>query len=197
VSAFSSISAWPRWSRWLLILGALGAVAFLTLTLVLSRFLDPEALAARVEPRMEAVLSRDVEISRVEVAFFPLGIRLRDVSVADPTGLAPFLARAGSVEFRVGLRPLFRREVKVSRLVLEDPEADLRVGPDGHSNFGDLSPQAPEEPAPADEESAPDSFALDADGRVLFTTSQIHLGPNPPTPYLILRLSTPAPAPER
>lgn len=34
----------------------------------------------------------------------------------------------------------------------------------------------------------PDSFALGPDGTVWFTTSQIHLGPNPPTPYRVLRL---------
>jgi peroxiredoxin/sugar lactone lactonase YvrE len=34
----------------------------------------------------------------------------------------------------------------------------------------------------------PDSFALGADGAVWFTTAQIHLGPNPPTPYRILRI---------
>jgi len=141
-----------------------GAVAFLAVTLLLSRFLDPEALAARVEPRLEAALAREVDISRVEVALFPLGMRLRDLSVADPTGLAPFLARVGSVEFRVGLLPLLRREVLVSRLVLEDPEADLRIGRDGHSNFGDLSPQAPDKPEVAGEESGPEGFALDLSG---------------------------------
>jgi hypothetical protein len=150
-----------------------GAAAFLALILVLSRFLDPEALAARVEPRVEAALSRDVEISRVEVALFPLGVRLRDVSVADPTGLAPFLARVGSVEFRVALLPLLRREVTISRLVLESPEADLRVGPDGHSNFGDLSPQAPEEAGPAGVEPAPESFSLELNG-IRVSGGQLH-----------------------
>lgn len=34
----------------------------------------------------------------------------------------------------------------------------------------------------------PDSFALGPDGAVYFTTSQIHLGPKPPTPYRILKI---------
>jgi sugar lactone lactonase YvrE len=34
----------------------------------------------------------------------------------------------------------------------------------------------------------PDSFALGTDGNVWFTTSQIHLGPNPPTPYRVLEI---------
>jgi sugar lactone lactonase YvrE len=34
----------------------------------------------------------------------------------------------------------------------------------------------------------PDSFALGADGSVWFTTAQIHLGPNPPSPYRIFKI---------
>ncbi len=34
----------------------------------------------------------------------------------------------------------------------------------------------------------PDSFALGRDGSVWFTTAQIHLGPNPPSPYRVFRL---------
>jgi sugar lactone lactonase YvrE len=34
----------------------------------------------------------------------------------------------------------------------------------------------------------PDSFAAGPDGAIYFTTAQIHLGPNPPTPYRILRI---------
>ena len=34
----------------------------------------------------------------------------------------------------------------------------------------------------------PDSFALGPDGSVWFTTAQIHLGPDPPRPYRILRI---------
>jgi sugar lactone lactonase YvrE len=39
----------------------------------------------------------------------------------------------------------------------------------------------------------PDSFALGSDGSVWFTTAQIHLGPDPPEPFRILRL-VPTPA---
>ena len=35
----------------------------------------------------------------------------------------------------------------------------------------------------------PDSFALDRNGRVWFTTSQIHLGGDPPSPYRVLRFA--------
>jgi hypothetical protein len=35
----------------------------------------------------------------------------------------------------------------------------------------------------------PDSFALGPDGGVWFTTSQLHLGPNPTAPYGLFKLS--------
>jgi sugar lactone lactonase YvrE len=34
----------------------------------------------------------------------------------------------------------------------------------------------------------PDSFARGPDGRIWFTTSQLHLGPHPPAPYRVFRL---------
>jgi AsmA protein len=164
VSTSSTTSTWRRLGRLFLLVAAVGAVIFIALTLVLSRFLDPEALAARVEPRLETALARDVEVGRVEVGLFPLGVRLRDVSVADPTGLAPVLAQVESVDFRVALLPLFRREVRVARLVLENPLADLRVDADGRSNFGDLSSQPATEPEGAGGEVATEGFALDLKG---------------------------------
>jgi len=143
VSTSLPSSAWHRWGRWLSLGLAGGALALLVLTFFLSRFLDPEALAARVEPRLETALGREVEIGSVEVGLFPLGIRLREVAVADPTGLAPYLARVGSLDFRVEILPLLRREVRVRRLVVDQPEADLRIGEDGRSNFGDLAAEPP------------------------------------------------------
>jgi sugar lactone lactonase YvrE len=35
----------------------------------------------------------------------------------------------------------------------------------------------------------PDTFAVGPDGAVYFTTSKIHLGPNPPAPYRIWKLT--------
>ncbi|MCJ7629841.1 MAG: AsmA family protein, partial [Longimicrobiales bacterium] len=105
----------------------------------LSRFLDPEGLASWLEPRLEQALNRDVEVARVEVGFFPLGIGLRELTLSDPTGMAPTLARVASVDFQVRILPLLKREVWVHRLTVDGLEADLRVSSDGRSNFGDLS----------------------------------------------------------
>jgi len=112
---------------------------------VLSRFLDPEEMAAWLEPRLTQALGRDVELGRVQVGFLPLGVTVQQLTVADPTGLAPELARVGSLELRVEILPLLRREVRVSRLVMEGLRADLRTSVDGRRNYGDLASAQPGE----------------------------------------------------
>ncbi len=167
-----------RRSRWLrrgLIVLAVAAAGYVATVFALSRFLDPVRLADWIEPRLEARLNREVAIGDAEVRLFPLGLRLREVVVYDPTGLAPSLARVGSVELRVAILPLLRRHVQVDRIRLDEPEADLRVGPDGQSNFGDLSPESREVPSPESEERP---FGLDlrsvrASGGTLTYTSQV------------------------
>jgi hypothetical protein len=149
-----------RWLRIVLIALAVLVVGYLAATLALSRFLDPARLADWIEPRLEAVLNREIDIDRAEVGLFPLSLQLRDVEVSDPTGLAPALARVGSIELRVAMLPLIRRQVRVDRIALDAPEADLRIDADGRSNFGDLSPAARE--STVGEEDRP--FGLDLRG---------------------------------
>jgi uncharacterized protein involved in outer membrane biogenesis len=124
-------------------------VLYLVVAFALSRFLDPEALASWLEPRMEDAVGREVEVGRVEVGFFPLSVRLRDVQVADPTGMAPHLARLESLELQVAVLPLLRREVEVARLVVDGFQAELRVASDGSTNFGPPSEESPVDPVPA------------------------------------------------
>ncbi len=151
-----------RWGRRLLILGGGLVALFLVASFVLSSFLDGERLAGWVTPRLEAAVNRDVDIDDISVGFLPVGVRLSGIRVSDPTGLAPALAQVSSVDLRVRLLPLLQRRVEVSRIIIDGMQADLRVGEDGESNFGDMSPEGeapPPEPA-ADGE----AFALDVQG---------------------------------
>lgn len=137
---------------------------FLAGSFLLSRFLDPDRLAGWLEPQLEAAVNRDVSVGAVKVGFLPVAVRLEDLSISDPTGLAPELAALGSLELRVRVLPLLRREVRVREIRLDGLVANLRVGPDGLSNFGDFSSQAEGEPVEAEpvEEARP--FALQLDG---------------------------------
>ncbi|MEJ2539565.1 MAG: AsmA family protein, partial [Gemmatimonadota bacterium] len=152
---------WGRWVRRLFVLFGVLAVLFLTASFALSRYLEPERLARWVEPRIEAAVNRQVEVDRSSVSFLPLGIRLEGLEVADPTGLAPALAEVESLEFRVRLLPLIRRQVQVREIVVEGLAADLQVDADGRSNYGDFSPS---EDAPELDSTGDPPFALELDG---------------------------------
>lgn len=128
---------WPR--RILVAVLALG-VAYVVAVYALSRLLDPVRLADWAQPRLATAVNRDVEIGTADVHLLPFEVRLGEVAVSDPTGLAGSLATVGTVALRVRLLPLLRREVRVDRISIVDPVIDLRVGPDGTSNFGDMSP---------------------------------------------------------
>ena len=148
----------------------------------LSRLLDPEELAAWLEPRLERALSRDVDVARVEVGFFPLAVGLREVTLSDPTGLAPSLARVTSVDLRVEVLPLLRREVKVHRLTVDGLVADLRISGDGKSNFGDLSTRGGDEAGGPDDtgetsgmQESDRPFTLDLKG-VRLTSGAVRFG---------------------
>ena len=80
--------------RLALILAAICCAAYVALSIGLSRLLDPEELAERLEPQLERATNRDVQIARVDVGLFPLSIDLVDLTVSDPTGMAPALAKA-------------------------------------------------------------------------------------------------------
>jgi hypothetical protein len=150
----SPSGTWVR--RALIALLVLGG-GYLGSAFALSRLLDPARLADWVQPRLAAVVNRDVEIGEARVRLLPFEVQLREVEVADPTGMAPTLARVGALRLRVEMIPLLRRQVRVGRVTVETPELDLRVGRDGASNFGDLSPEPRETPRDGD---APFSLEL-------------------------------------
>ena len=163
----SATTVWAR--RGLLALAALG-VSYVALLWASSRFLDPVDLADWIEPRLAAAVNRDVEVGEATVRILPFEVRLLDVAVSDPTGLARELAHVGSVAMRLELLPLLRREVRVARVTLDGPLLDLRVGPDGMSNFGDLSPQQREAPAEGDAPLALDLRTMSVrDGRLRYS----------------------------
>ncbi len=151
-----------RWTRRILVVGGILLLVFVGVSFALSRFLQPDILARWVEPRLEAAVNRDVEVERLSVSFLPLGIGLDGLEIADPTGLSSGLARLESMVFRVRLLPLLQRRVEVREIVLEGLVANLRVGADGTTNFGDFSP-AEDVAVEADTAQAP-PFALQLEG---------------------------------
>jgi hypothetical protein len=151
-----------RLRRVLLLTGGALGLTLLAGLFILSRFLEPDRLASWLEPRVEAAVNRDVSVGSAEVGILPLGIRLREVSISDPTGLAPRLAYLETLELRVRVLPLLRREVQVRQIRLDGLEGNLAVGPDSTTNFGDFSAaEDPAEEQDADGEAPPFGLRLD------------------------------------
>ncbi|MGE3143181.1 MAG: AsmA family protein [Hyphomonadaceae bacterium] len=124
--------------RWGLIL--LGGLVALTLAgaglifFLLSR-LD---IRHEIERAVAHATGRQLVIAGdVGVSFYPvLGLRAEEASLANaPGGRAPALASIGAFKIGVRIAPLFRREVVVSRLVLDHPRIALEVDAQGRPNW--------------------------------------------------------------
>jgi hypothetical protein len=81
MSATASSATGRRLLRRALIAVVTVALLYLAAAFALSRFLDSEALASWLEPRLERAFNRDVELGRAEVGFLPVGVRLKEVTL--------------------------------------------------------------------------------------------------------------------
>ncbi|MEJ2481741.1 MAG: AsmA family protein [Gemmatimonadota bacterium] len=123
---------------------------FLAVTLVFAvRFrslLDPETLAARLEPRLTQAANRPVTIDGASLRLWPRpgveveGIRVANRGIFSETALAS----AEAVILEPRLLPLLKREVVIDRILVRSPRLLLVVDENGTSNFGDFIPEPSE-----------------------------------------------------
>ncbi len=122
---------------------ALGLVAVVVLGVVAFAVLNLRALIGahhdRLLERVASVVARPVTVGDITASWWPLGIRLRDVTVGeDPAfGAAPFLAADGVV---VGVRawPLLQARIEAAGVTLERPRINLIREPGGRWNVESL-----------------------------------------------------------
>ncbi|MFQ5889590.1 MAG: AsmA-like C-terminal region-containing protein [Gemmatimonadota bacterium] len=128
---------------WVIAAAGAAVLGYAGLGLLLRSALDPASLAAWLEPRLSAALNRNVELRGVRVAIFPrLSVQLSGVRVENlgDFGHLP-LATVRHVRLSPRLLPLLRREVRIGRILIEEPRVLLQVARDGRSNFGDFVPE--------------------------------------------------------
>ncbi|HSB69034.1 MAG TPA: translocation/assembly module TamB domain-containing protein [Candidatus Methylomirabilis sp.] len=120
-----------RRRRFWLLLGVLG---FLLLTGTLAatwlafRAYGPEFTRERIEAALSDALGRPAQIKEIQLQPWLGRVILSDIRVEGATAQESFL-RLGRVEIRVGLSSIWRREVVLSRVTLEDMA--LHLSPDG------------------------------------------------------------------
>lgn len=112
-----------------------GLVAFAMLNLRALIGAQHERLVARVE----AIVGRPLSVGEIVPSWWPLGIRLRDVTIGeDPAfGTAPFLSADGVV---MGVRawPLVRARIEAAGVTLESPRLSLVRDAGGRWNVESL-----------------------------------------------------------
>ena len=108
--------------------------------------LDPENLAASLEPRISRAVNRPVTIDGASLRLWPRpGVRVDGIRVANRGVFSETaLASADGVLLEPRLWPLLRRQVVIDRIVVRSPRLLLLVNEDGTTNFGDFIPE-PEE----------------------------------------------------
>lgn len=138
-----------KWSA----VGLLALVAaVLAAAMVFLKTLDPKAYVADAARAVKEKTGRDLVVTgRVDlrVSLAP-EIVVENVGFANaPWGSRKEMARLKRLELEIALLPLLRGEVKVSRLVLVEPDVLLEVDEKGRGNWEFGQPPAAAESAPA------------------------------------------------
>ena len=108
-------------------------------------FLPAEKVRDLALAQARQKLGREVTVEGVSVSLQGgLGVKLTDLVVHNPAGFPgdPLLA-AGSLDVKLAIGPLLKKQVQVTRLVLDEPALNLAVTADGSNNFTFPSPGAP------------------------------------------------------
>lgn len=97
-----------------------------------------DAYRGEIEKRASAALGREVRLAGdLKLSIFPaIGVQAGKVSVANAPGARePLLASVENIVIGVALAPLLRREVQITRLVLDQPVINLEVDRSGAANW--------------------------------------------------------------
>lgn len=122
-------------------------------------FFPKDLAIAELKKQVQASTGRALEIDGpVDLTIFPaVGFTAGNASLSNPAGFsgAPFLA-AKKITFAVAVTPLFKGDIEVRRLILEEPTFTLIALKDGAANW-----TFPEKPAAPGETTKLKSLRLD------------------------------------
>src|SRR5689334_6080534 len=123
------------------VLAALALVAAVVVGLVAFALLNLRALVGvhqeRLVAQVEHALGRKLTVATIAPSWWPLGVRLRDVTIGEDPALnapTPFVAADGVV-MQVAAWPLVHGRVEVSGVTLERPRVQLIRDRGGQWNF--------------------------------------------------------------
>ncbi len=124
-----------NWKR-ILILAAILTAIGLAVILALRFFISPQKIASAILPRMQEILDRQVSINSSQLSFFPPGVRISGLSIANKP---PFddkpLAHIDHIDASVQLFPLLLGKIKIKELVVDGWEMLLEKDSSGAVNY--------------------------------------------------------------
>jgi AsmA protein len=148
-------------SRKLLYIGGGIVAVLLLIILILPMFLDANQYRPRIETMMSEALNRKVSIGNISLSIFSGGVSVENLTVADDPAFSkdPFL-QARTVTIAVELMPLiFSRQLHVTGLTIDQPQATLLHTASGTWNFSTLGASTPKTSAAPPTSTAPSGGA--------------------------------------
>jgi len=145
-----------------IVLGVVLILAFLVAVLA-PFFIDLNRYKDTILSQLEPYVPRDVDFQRIDLTVLSgLGAEIRGLRVGDnPAFSTGDFVQLEGLQVRVRVLPLFKRQIKVKRIVLKEPVVRLGRNAAGEFSFSDLSTDgekstAGEESKPTEETSVPD-----------------------------------------
>lgn len=133
----------------MLLLVLLGLVSFVGLLLAILPYLvSLERVKGPIVARIEAALQRQVDVGTVRLQILSgLGLGLEDLIIYNAPGWQqPHFIKADTLSVKVAWRPLLRRQVEITKVLLRDGEIVIERDMQGRMNFSDLAAPKPEAP---------------------------------------------------
>ena len=151
----------PRRPARKLLLGLLGLVGFALLVLVMLPYIiSLDSIKGQIVAHLEAALQRQVDVGAVRLQLLSgLGAGLENLTIYNPPGWQqPYVMKAGRLSVKVAWRPLLRRQVTITKLLLSDGEIIIERDAQGRLNFADnaVSTSASTETLPPEVHRPPD-----------------------------------------
>lgn len=131
----------------LLVFGGIAALSAAAMFLVVNP--PTELIRAQLIDQIKSRTGRTLTIAGpTKFTLIPdLGLSMSDVTLSPPPGMSgPAFAKMAGLEVSVRLLPLLKREVSVDRLVLKEPDIDLRIDGSGRTSWDFAGIKGPEQP---------------------------------------------------
>ena len=115
-------------------------ILFLLLALLAPFLIDLNAHKGAILSRVQPYVPREVDFQHIELTVLPgLGVELRGLRVADnPAFSKEDFLELESVQVRVRLLPLLRKQIKIKRIILKRPLIRVERNGAGQFSFADL-----------------------------------------------------------